>query len=286
MPNTLKICLGTVQFGIQYGISNKNGVPTDEELNKIFSVANQDGIQFLDTARAYGNAEERIGALSQNRFKLVSKFPSVTTQEALKEALAQSLEKLNCTAIYGYLAHNATNIIEQPSLWQTLLQLKNEQKVERIGYSLYQPEQLDQLLDLNCVPDLVQLPYSILDRKFEKHLTILKELGTEIHVRSVFLQGLYFMNPKALPEKLQPLSPALTSLHDLCKEYELSVGEVALRYAYDNPNIDQVVMGIETATQLQENIQLVSTKNHFETLFSKINDIKISDKNLLNPANW
>lgn len=286
MPKSVKICLGTVQFGIQYGISNQHGVPSDAELKNILKTAVEGGITFLDTARAYGNAEERLGLFAQNRFKLISKFPSITTKKALKEALEESLKKLNCTSIYAYLAHNASNIIEQPDLWQTLLELKEEKKVERIGYSLYQPEQLEQLLDLNCIPDLVQLPFSILDRKFEAQLDVLKKLGCEIHVRSVFLQGLYFMNPKELPKKLSPLSSTLRELQELCAAYQFPVGQVALNYAYQNPNIDQVVMGVETVAQLQENIQLISNNHSFEELFSKINQIIIPNKNLLNPANW
>jgi len=282
----LKITLGTVQFGIQYGISNTHGVPSDSELESIFSVASDLGIQQLDTAKAYGNAEERIGQLSNSKFDIITKFPNVDSKEDLEIALSESLQKLNVSSIYGYLAHNADVLIQNPSLWEILLEAKKEGKIKKIGYSLYTPEQLEQLLDLNCIPDLVQLPYSILDRKFEKQLSILKQLGTEVHVRSVFLQGLYFMNPNKLPEKLQPLQDSLVELKNLCIENNVSVGEVALNYVISNPNIDKLVIGIETAEQLRENINLVTNWKSNNVLFSKIEAIEIKDKSLLNPVNW
>lgn len=282
----LKLCLGTVQFGVQYGIANKNGVPSDEELLRIFAIAKEAGVQCLDTARAYGNAEERIGQLSGQSFQIVSKFPTVSTEQELEEALVQTLKNLGTTSIYGYLAHNAANLMEHPALWKTLLNIKAAGKVEKIGFSLYNPEQVGVLLDKGCVPDLVQVPYSILDRKFEQEIAVLKKLGTEIHVRSVFLQGLYFMNPSELPKKLQALAPALSELHQHCAVQQVGVGQVALRYVYENPNIDQLVIGVDTAAQLQENIQLVSNTDSFAALFSAINAIQIPDKNLLNPANW
>ncbi|ESU26247.1 hypothetical protein FLJC2902T_27270 [Flavobacterium limnosediminis JC2902] len=282
----MKITLGTVQFGINYGISNTHGVPSDEALKGILSVANEAGINQLDTALAYGNAEERLGMFADNRFQIITKFPAVTSQAELENTLEQSLTRLNSTSVYGYLAHNADILIENPLLWETLQQAKKEGKIDKIGFSLYHPEQLEKLLALNIIPDLVQLPYSILDRKFESKLVELKQLGTEIHVRSVFLQGLYFMNPDQLPEKLKPLTTALTELHAVCTANQVAVGDVALNYVIANPNIDKIVMGVETAAQLKQNIQMVCDWKADASLFSKIEAIEINDKSLLNPVNW
>lgn len=282
----MKITLGTVQFGINYGISNTHGVPSDAELKAIFSTASAAGIEQLDTAQAYGNAEERLGLFSGNNFKVITKFPAVASEAALENTLSQSLSRLKSDSVYGYLAHNADVLIEKPFLWETLQKAKSDNKIKKIGFSLYSPEQLEKLLELNCIPDLVQLPYSILDRKFESKLYILKELGTEIHVRSVFLQGLYFMDPDQLPEKLRPLQPALAELREICRENNVSVGDAALNYAISNPNIDQIVMGVETAAQLEENIRMVSNWKSDSSVFSKIEAIEIKDKSLLNPVNW
>lgn len=282
----MKIALGTVQFGIDYGIANTHGVPTDKELKSILAIAKKNNINYLDTAYVYGNAEERLGLFSENRFNIITKFPTVVTNDELLNVLSLSLDKLNNSAVYGYLAHNADTLIENPFLWETLLKVKDENKVNKIGFSLYSPEQLERLIVLNCIPDIVQLPYSILDRKFENLLPVLKELGTEIHVRSVFLQGLYFMDPEGLPEKLTDLKPTLVELHSICKENNVTIRDVALNYAITNPFIDQVVMGVDTTTQLKENIQAVSDWSSENNLFSRIKAIEIKNKTLLNPVNW
>ena len=282
----MKITLGTVQFGLNYGISNKNGIPLDAELRSIFETAKKFGIKYLDTAKAYGNAEERIGELSNNEFQIISKFPNVSSVGELRTVFLETLYNLKAKSIYGYLAHNADVLINNPELWNVLLELKKEGKINKIGYSLYQPEQLDKLIKLNLIPDLVQLPYSILDRKFETKFELLRSLGTEIHVRSVFLQGLYFMNPDELPKKLKALQPILNEFQNYCQEEKVSASEVALNFAILNKNIDQVVLGVENAEQLQENINLVLSWKSNSSLFSKIETIEIKDKSLLNPVNW
>ncbi|MGX7668333.1 aldo/keto reductase [Flavobacterium pedocola] len=282
----MKLTLGTVQFGIAYGISNVSGVPSDSGLEDILNTAGSLGVELLDTALAYGNSEERLGQFADDRFKVVTKFPAVRSGEELEKALSESLKKLQLESVYGYLAHNADVLLQQPDLWKILQAKKQEGKIAKIGYSLYYPEQLEQLLNLNCIPDLVQLPFSILDRKFEAQLPLLKKLGTEIHVRSVFLQGLYFMNPKQLPEKLQPLASVLTKFQAICADYNLNVGDVALNYAVNNPAIDQVVIGVETAEQLKQNVQMVSNWQSNAAVFAEIEAIEIKDKSLLNPVNW
>jgi aryl-alcohol dehydrogenase-like predicted oxidoreductase len=282
----LKIILGTVQFGIDYGISNKKGKPSDEVLKAILTIAKINNIGFLDTARNYGNAEQRIGNFSNQEFKIISKFPKVSSITELNDVFLESLTALKSNNLYGYMAHNADVLIENPSLWKFLEDQKSSERIAKIGYSLYYPEQLEKLLNLGLIPDIVQIPFSILDRKFEKKLPVLKELGTEIHVRSVFLQGLYFMNPNELPEKLSSLHSSLTELQIICKENDRSIGEVALNYVIQNDFIDKVVIGVETPIQMEENIKLVSNWSHLDGLFSKIEAIEVMNKNLLNPVNW
>jgi aryl-alcohol dehydrogenase-like predicted oxidoreductase len=145
---------------------------------------------------------------------------------------------------------------------------------------------MEKLLDLNILPDLVQLPYSVLDRKFETKMEVLKQLGAEIHVRSVFLQGLYFMNPKQLPQKLQPLEAPLTELHAICLENNVTVGDVALNCVIENPKIDKVVIGVETVVQLKQNLQTVANWKPKPKIVDKIQAIRVENIKLLNPVNW
>ena len=281
-----KLCLGTVQFGISYGVNNSAGIPTEGEIKAIFNAAHQSGINYLDTAPAYGDAEKKIGELSEQNFKIISKFATVTNAEELNRELSTTLDNLKTKAIYGYMAHSADTLISNPDLWNALQKAKENKLVEKIGYSLYNSQQLEKLLALNFVPDLVQLPFSLLDKKFEIYLPELKKLGTEIHVRSVFLQGLYFMDYNNLPIKLQCLKPALEAVKNCCQEFNTSIGALALNYAISNPYIDKVVIGVDSNIQLLQNIETIASWKHNQKLIDCIHKIDVTDKKLLNPANW
>lgn len=281
-----KLALGTVQFGTPYGINNQKGIPDDKEIIKIFELAYQRGIRLLDTAQAYGIAEEKIAQLSKHNFKIVSKFPEVENKKELSEQISASLQKLNTNFIYGYLSHNADTLIKHPHLWETLVKRKCDGTIEKIGYSLYSPDQLEELLKLDLIPDLIQVPYSLLDRKFESYFPGLKKMGTEIHVRSVFLQGLYFMNPSDLIEKLYPLKRSLDQLHAECRKYNISIGALALNFVLENQYIAKAVIGVDTSLHLEQNISTVEAWKKNPEIIKRVNQITVTHKELLNPANW
>ena len=281
-----KIVLGTVQFGLNYGINNSIGMPTITEMSEIFKMANFLHIDMLDTAHVYGNAESKVGEFSGGNYKVVTKFSKVTNEEELFNEFQISLNNLKTNSVYGYMAHSADTLIQNPKLWQSLQKLQLENKTQKIGYSLYSPEQLMKLLDLNLIPDLVQIPYSLLDRKFEVFLPKLVGLGVEIHVRSVFLQGLYFMDLEKLPIKLLPLKSQLQKLHSCCNTHNVEIGSLALNYVVSNPNIHKVVIGIDSSLQLKQNINAIENWHHNQQLLDCVNDINIENVELLNPANW
>ncbi|MFY9311352.1 MAG: aldo/keto reductase [Bacteroidia bacterium] len=286
MEYRLKLGLGTVQFGLNYGINNSSGIPENDEIKKIFTNAYESGIQILDTAPGYGDAEIKIQQLSGQKFKVVTKFPVVNNPKDLIAQLNTSLGRLKSKTVYGYLAHNSDNLLEYPALWETLLQAKEKKQIEKIGYSLYSCDQLERLLSLNMIPDLVQLPYSLLDRKFEIFLPQLKKLGTEIHVRSVFLQGLYYRNSSELPEKLEKLKHNIDALVKCCKKFDVAIGALALNFVLDNKYIDHAIIGVDSALQLNQNIQVARSWKQNEDIIECVNQIKVEHSELLNPANW
>lgn len=281
----MKLALGTVQFGLSYGIHNMHGIPSDDEVAQLLSIAAQEHIDTLDTAYAYGNAEERLGQLGTHSFRIVSKFPMPENGQQVSDYLTTSCNRLKRTRLDAYMAHNAAILLSNPAIWQELSLLKEQGKVEKIGYSLYNPDELEQLLELNMIPDIVQVPYSLLDRKFEPYFTSLKAQGCEIHTRSAFLQGLYFMQPDQLPAKLEPLKNALLSLQQIAVKFELSTEALALRFACSHPAVDLVVIGTETPQQLRTNVSAVSGSLS-EELLTAIRAIEITHPELLNPSVW
>jgi aryl-alcohol dehydrogenase-like predicted oxidoreductase len=169
----------------------------------------------LDSASAYGNAEEVLGKNELSHFKLVSKFLPPSEGENVENQLKQSLENLRLDHLYGYLAHRPLEVLIHPEQWEELQDFKAEGIVKKIGFSLNEPEELEKLLEKGYVPDLVQVPYNYFDRRFETAIKELKEEGCEIHTRSAFLQGLFFMDPNELPDYFAEVKPLLRQLQEI-----------------------------------------------------------------------
>jgi aryl-alcohol dehydrogenase-like predicted oxidoreductase len=282
---TNKIAIGTVQFGVNYGISNKNGIPDDIELSNVLKTASKNQINTLDTASSYGNAESRIGHFKNSEFQIVSKFIS-NEKENLKKELIQSLNALNCSVLYGYLAHRCTDLIKNPQIIEWLMNFKHEKLVEKIGVSVYNTEELEELLQLGFVPDIIQLPYNLFDQRFETTIQKFATLGTEIHVRSVFLQGLFFLHPDELPKKLQVFGNNLLKIKEIAAFFNLSVASLALLFVLQNESISKVVVGVQCKSQLMEIIDAIEGKFLSQDCTNSIRNIIIEEPALLLPQNW
>ena len=281
----MKIGLGTVQWGLDYGIANTHGIPSDEVLNSIFDLANKAGINMFDTATQYGEAEKRVGQFSNLEHKIVTKIGNFSTNKCLNQQLDNSFNHLQRQNIYGCLFHNFDELINNTDLWRELLVYKEEGRINKIGYSLYEPQELIDLLEAGLHPDIVQFPYSILDRKFEPYFDLLKKKGVEIHVRSVFLQGLYFKNPEQLSNKLLILKPVLSELQNISKQNNLDISELCLDFIRQNCKIDYAVIGVESEDQLREVSQVKNCNLNWDIILETLDSYNIK-KELLNPSNW
>ncbi len=273
-----KIVLGTVQFGLQYGV-NSAGRPNGEAVRNILSEAAKGGIAILDTSSAYGNSEDILGdcITPEENYKIVSKYPKGDVP--VREMFNVSLRRLKVEKLYGYLLHHFEVYKNTPKVWDEFVKLKDARKVQKSGFSLYSPDELEFILNRKSPFDLIQVPFNIFDKKFLPYMKELHEKGVEIHVRSTFLQGLFFMDRNALPEKLQPLRKYLLQLDDYSSKTGLSISEIALNYNLQNPYIDGVLIGVDNVEQLQMN--LASIKD------TPINlEIQVKEQELLNPVNW
>ena len=286
MNSYSKLVLGTAQFGLTYGVNNFSGKVDEIEILKILDFANEIKINFLDTANLYGDAQKIIGKLNDNRFNIISKFPHVCSIENLKKEFDSTTSELKLNNIYAYLSHNPNDLINNPEIWNQLSEYRKIKKIEKIGVSLYNTHELDELLKMNIIPDIVQLPYSLLDRKFEPYFDKLKSLSVDIHVRSVFLQGLYFKDLNFLPKKIIKLKPYLLKLNDICNQFDVDINLLALNFVYFNTFIDNIIIGIDNLSQLKINCNLINQGCLKPIIISEINNIFIREKELLNPSNW
>lgn len=255
MRLTNKIGLGSVQFGIAYGVSNTIGQTSDSEVNQILELAKKHEINCIDTASAYGTAEEVLGSKDLSKFDVVSKFMPSEIDGSLINQLNISLEKLKLNSLYGYLSHRPLSLLENPNDWNDLVDLKQEGKVKKIGFSLNEPFELEILLENGFVPDLIQVPYNYFDTRFKNQLIALKANGCEIHTRSVFLQGLFFTNVSKLPDFFEEVKSEIMELQN---KYNEKLPAALLRFVLQSDFIDKVIIGVENSKQLETNIESIS----------------------------
>ena len=285
----MKIALGTVQFGVPYGINNSSGIPFDEEIKQILSVAKNAGIEVVDTAIAYGNAEEKIGRYSGEDFRVVTKFPEFRENDeysykVLAEKIAGSLARLCATKVYGVLLHRPSQILEKNGniLYNNLQKLKSDGLVDKIGVSIYEPSELDAIEKLYEF-DIVQAPLNIFDRRLVDTgwLSRLADKGTEIHVRSVFLQGLLLTSHSQRLSKFAPWATLLSKYDDWLKETGLTALEACIRFPLSFPEISNVIIGVDSSNQLKEII--VAAEGNIPKVPA---DISSDDLKLINPLSW
>lgn len=282
-----KIALGTVQFGLDYGISNTEGQVKTPEVRKILKACQAAGIDMLDTATAYGDSEKVLGETGANKFKVVTKIPAgCSSPYAAEVALNESLKYLAVDNIFGWLYHNFSDYEEGRLPWQEVCFLQKKYNIEKIGFSLYHPRQWNKLIDEGVRPDLIQVPFNLFDRRFLTVLNEAQEIGTEVHTRSSFLQGLFFREPNSLPAYFRPILPFLEEVKNVVDENNLDLAACLLRYVIDQPNIDRVVIGVESTSQLMANIKgLINVENNLVRFLDPDRYLAIPE-NIINPAEW
>ena len=283
-----KIILGTVQFGLNYGINNSKGQVTHSEVFKILKTAYDAGVQYLDTAAAYGDSEQRIGEYhrkNKHEFKIITKFHA-QGDLSVTEQIDNALTRLQKSSLEVVLFHSFKDYRQYPQDLEALVQQKKEGKIGQIGASVYTNDEVEYLLEDDRI-EVIQVPFNLLDNDLQRGevLRKAKKRGKIIHTRSVFLQGLFFKELDELPEALCPLKRSMTELRRIAIDANLTMSELALNYALTQPYIDGVLIGVDTEEHLKENIEALS-KRLSEPLTQVMNNIKIENIKLLNPALW
>jgi len=290
----MKLGLGTAQFGLDYGVSNRSGKTPASEVAAILREATAYGIEVLDTAPLYGDSEAAIGlALAgSDRFRIVTKTPAfgrraIDAEDAqhLRDTFLQSLHKLGLRSVYGLLVHHGEDLLTRNGelLFEAASALKREGFVQKIGASVYSGEQIEAILGRFPV-DLIQLPVNILDQRLvaNGHLGRLKAAGIEIHARSVFLQGLLLMPPSMLPAYFDPVRAQLHRLREEIAAIGLKPVEAALGFVLGIEEIDVVLCGINDVAQLLEICGAAA--KHADV--SRLHHHAIHDAAILDPSRW
>lgn len=287
-----RLGVGTVQFGLKYGISNTQGQTSSTEVEKIFDLALKSAVTLIDTASEYGNSESVIGNATHGnpQLKIVTKIPKIrvdggTADAQINAAFYRSLENLKRKSIDGLLVHHAIDLLgpQGDLIWKSLSALKAQGFVKKIGVSVYKAEEIDCLLSRFPL-DLIQLPLNVFDQRLlsNGYLALLKKHQIEIHVRSVFLQGLLLMNPERLDPWFSQHENDLVIYSKLIKEMGLTPIQAALGFVLSIPEVDHIICGVNSSNQLQELIEAMVTN----LKLSDFERFAREDPLLLDPSKW
>ena len=289
----MKLALGTAQFGMPYGITNLAGQLSQAQAAEVLGLAYAQGVTVLDTAMAYGDAESRLGHSGVQNFQVVTKLsqvPLVLPAEVTdagawaKVQFAASLKRLGLSCVYGLLLHRPADVMGEHSkaLLRAMQDLQDQGLVEKLGISVYSPNELEPLLKL-AQWDLVQAPLNLIDRRLQTSgwLQRLKDSGVEVHTRSAFLQGLLLTNASALPSQFSEW----LGLWRVWDQWQLATGcsalEACLAFPQSFPEVDKVVVGVSGLDDFRKILLALraSAPEHWPSIDS-------DHEMLINPSRW
>jgi aryl-alcohol dehydrogenase-like predicted oxidoreductase len=285
-----RLVLGTVQFGLNYGINNQNGKPDFNQAKTIVDSSIKNSITNFDTAQGYGDAEQMLGKALENINSSVvvhSKFslPDDFNEETILDLADKSLSTLGIKKLGYFYFHRFIDFQKFEEKKMTLDQRFYGQ-AEGLAVSVYDETEIALALESKQIK-AIQLPLNIFDSSENKRLLLsqIKERNVEIHCRSVFLQGLFFMDPEKLPAKLQAFKPYLIELQRISKNSSLPIMTLALGFVKKIKEIDGVLIGVDTEAQLLENVAAWNTELPLSVL-TELEKLKFPEKDLLMPKNW
>ncbi|MFX0047392.1 MAG: aldo/keto reductase [Candidatus Hermodarchaeota archaeon] len=296
-----KITLGTAQLGLEYGIANAIGKPDFATSIKILTYAWNKGINSFDTAPVYGDSENIIGSFALNRNIdpfIITKLPAINTKQEIsfesiynqiKQHVKISLSNLKINKIPIYLVHNTSDMfIKHGLVFECLNQIKQEGLIEKYGISAYTPEEVKESLTFKEI-DVIQVPINLFDQRLiiSNLLKTLKNHNYIVLARSIYLQGLFFLDPNNLPLNMNMAEIPLKKLRALAKEYDTKISEMAFSFVRDLPEITSLVIGAENLEQIDENVKLLKTKPLNSQLCERITEeFSALPDYLINPSLW
>lgn len=272
-----RFMLGTVQLGLNYGMANTSGKPSQEKAREILRTAHDVGVTVLDTAAAYGTSEEVVGSylkandhnmLAISKFKLWSDDPVAE----LKGQIDKSRQLLG--KVDGYMFHDADQMRKHHEVVKDiLLDMKQTDRMAFVGSSVYTAEDVEDFLERCPWLEAVQIPMNVLDTRIVQRglLQELQKRGVAVFVRSVFLQGMLCMD--RAPEKFSFMQPSLDAINEVAKAGGMTLPQMAVAYIRDLPGVTSLVLGCETPEQVRDNANMINTRRLTDSELADIREI-------------
>ena len=283
-----KICLGSANFDMIYGIGNKKKLPFSD-VKKIIHYSSTIGVNTIDTAISYGVSEKILGKLKTDNFNIITKLPKIPNkcsniEKWVFNSINRSIKNLKVKKLYSVLIHNEFDLINSKAefLYKALYKLKKTKVISNIGVSIYDFKNIDKIIK-NFKIDIVQVPFNLIDRRLINlgYLKKLKKKKIKIFVRSIFLQGLLLADKKYRGKKFKHWENIWIKFDNWLNKYKVSQLKVCLDFIFKFYEIDKVIVGVNNLSQLKEINDNLKKKKILN--FPNINS---KDLKLINPQNW
>ena len=271
---------------MDYGINNTNGRVSQSEIEKILNFAWKNNINTIDTAKSYGDSELFIGNCINQRkdwkWDIITKISYVKN---LVDQIQDTIKKIKLTPI-KILAHSADLFINN-KFQSEIQKAKAKNLVSKIGVSLYSEIEINKILESGFKPDIIQIPMNILDtRLYRKNiLTELKKKEIEIHVRSVFLQGLFYLSDSNISKLFPDALFYINKLKHISFDAGVNLSELSLLWLVGLEEVSKIIIGVDNASQLSSHLSTLK-KEVEPSVFEKALNLKYENENTLNPSLW
>ncbi len=287
-----KLSMGTVQFGLDYGIANTSGQPAQEEVNKIIDYIHLNGINCFDTAQDYGNSEAVLGKALKDKHDIyiVSKLKTNLFKQNALQNVSMSLSNLSVKSLYALLLHDSELLYNWTNDDSIIVdELLKSEKIKYFGVSIYTNDDFNLAIENDKI-EFIQIPFNLFDKRaitehwFEKA----KEKNKLIFIRSVFLQGLLLMKKENIPKKIESAKIYIEVVEDICEELNISKNELALSFVDTVAKDSLVLFGCDNIEQAKENITTYNLLKKLDDsvllkIMEKLSDI---DESIYNPTRW
>ncbi len=289
--------LGTVQFGLDYGFTKRK---TQEEVNDILNVAVENDINLIDTAREYGDSEEKIGVFNKefdNDFVIATKLSLIDDlnnlsysflKKHIQQSVNDSLSNLNLDNIPILQLHQVDmELYNNSDFWSCIEDIKQDKLIDNFGVSVYDTDDTQFLLDNHGdIIDFIQIPYNIFDRRFDSIFEQIKINNIDVISRSTFLKGIIPSPVDNIPSELNDIIPYKLKLESASENVGVRVDELATLFVYYNKNISSTIFGVNSPEELKNNIDTIKQFN--EDILDEIdfNELSVSEVKLIDPRQW
>lgn len=285
----MKLALGTVQFGLAYGVANTQGQVSLPVAAEILRAAQQAGIDTLDTAIAYGNSEDCLGQMGVESFRVISKLPALPSDVAdvstwVAQHVAGSLARLKLDRLDGLMLHRPADLlgVHGRALAEALDHVVSSGQAQAVGISIYDPTELDQIWPI-WQPQIIQSPLNVFDQRLISSgwLARLADAGVRVHTRSAFLQGLLLMPEAQRPAYFAPWQAVLADFTAWCRTADVSPLQACLSFAQSFAAVERVVFGVDQVEQLNQIV--AAAQQPIDTDWSIWAQ---TDRALIEPSRW